>query len=283
MGERLHAAELQYMVLSDNTNPYLLARVRWPDVAQAISAGRPDWQDDPGLFDLPYDPSGVTVTRAEAVSIAEAWGANIDSDTAFPAFSLIRRMPANWSNLVPAEKRAWSLEFLGRRNRASSRRLRSRLHTRQPSQQATQLIGITAMKPRLAPIYDSASRSDSSPATVATERRGYPRVPVQGRAQISSYRKAISAHLVDLSQSGVNCVVPDARSLRQFGLNLDSPVVLESGLSGSRIRLDVNGRIVWRRNLGPGIRLGIVFGELNNDQAEQVRQFLVNASAHQES
>ncbi|MGA3215823.1 MAG: PilZ domain-containing protein [Acidimicrobiales bacterium] len=273
------------MVLPDEIKPYLLARVRWPDVAQAISAGRPDWQEDPGLFDLPYDPSSVTVTRAEATSIAEAWGADIDSDTALPALSLIRRMPANWSNLVPAEKRAWSLEYVTGRHRPAPRpgRLRSHFRTREPSQQTTRLIGLPAMKPRLAPIYDSASRSDSSPATVATERRGYPRVPVQGRAQISSYRKAISAHLVDLSQSGVNCVVPDARSLRQFGLNLDSPVVLESGLSGSRIRLDVNGRIVWRRNLGPGIRLGIVFGELNNDQAEQVRQFLVNASAHQES
>ena len=283
MGERLHAAELQYMVLSDNTNPYLLARVRWPDVAQAISAGRPDWQDDPGLFDLPYDPSGVTVTRAEAVSIAEAWGANIDSDTAFPAFSLIRRMPANWSNLVPAEKRAWSLEFLGRRNRAASRRLRSRLHTRQPSQQATQLIGITAMKPRLAPIYDSASVNDSRLAAVATERRGYPRVQVQGRAQLSGHRKVISAHLVDVSQSGVNCTVPDAKLLPEFGLTLDSPVVLEGGLTGSRITLDVSGRIVWRRSHGPGIKLGIVFGELNNEQAERLRHFLVTASTHQDS
>src|ERR1700722_10346246 len=40
--------EVQYLVLGDRTDPYLLARVRWPDIAQAISAGCPDWQDDLG-------------------------------------------------------------------------------------------------------------------------------------------------------------------------------------------------------------------------------------------
>ena len=64
MHEAPNATEVKYLVLSDGMNPYLLARVRWPDVAQAISAERPDWQYDPGLFDLPYDPSSATVTHA---------------------------------------------------------------------------------------------------------------------------------------------------------------------------------------------------------------------------
>jgi hypothetical protein len=45
--------EVSYLVLTDRTAPYLLARVRWPDVAQAITIGNPDWLEDPGLFDLP--------------------------------------------------------------------------------------------------------------------------------------------------------------------------------------------------------------------------------------
>ncbi len=105
--------EVQYLVLPDRANPYLLARVRWPDVFQAISPIRPEWQDDPGLFDLPYDPSSWPVTREEAADIAAEWGAHIPADDATPApRPLMRRMPANWSNLSRAEKRAWSIETI---------------------------------------------------------------------------------------------------------------------------------------------------------------------------
>src|SRR5271166_907346 len=152
MSEGSEAAELQYYVLPDTINPYLLARVRWPDVAQAISAGRPDWQYDAGLFDLPYDPSSATVTLSQATSIAERWGAYLLSDTGDSVPSLIRRMPANWSNLVPAEKRAWSLEFIAGRPTSASRmeRLRTyfRTHHRSPhpaalesSEQMRNLVG----------------------------------------------------------------------------------------------------------------------------------------------
>ncbi len=104
--------EVQYLVLPDSADPYLLARVRWPDVAQAISAGCPDWLEDVGLFDLPTDPSSTPVTLAQATAIAAKWGAQIPSDATVRGVgpALIRRMPANWSNLTPAEKRAWSLE-----------------------------------------------------------------------------------------------------------------------------------------------------------------------------
>jgi len=112
-------AEVQYVVLGDVAQPYLLARVRWPDVCQAISAGRPAWQDDPGLFDLPYDPSSAAVTAEQAVTVAGGWGVRLNPDEpVVPSVSaLIRRMPADWSNLSPAEKRAWGLEFvhMGRR------------------------------------------------------------------------------------------------------------------------------------------------------------------------
>ena len=103
---------VQYYVLSDPANPTLLARVRWPDVYEAISPVRPDWQTDPGLFDLPYDRSSTEVTPEVAAALAEDWGAPMPADdersTGGP--TLIRRMPADWSNLSPAEKRAWSIE-----------------------------------------------------------------------------------------------------------------------------------------------------------------------------
>jgi hypothetical protein len=104
--------EVQYLVLPDARNPHLLARVRWPDVHQAISPVRPDWQDDLGLFDLPYDPSSTRVTPAEAAMIAADWGAQLPSDdtTQSAQLVLMRRMPANWSDLSRAERRAWSLD-----------------------------------------------------------------------------------------------------------------------------------------------------------------------------
>ncbi len=104
--------KLQYLVLPNVANPYLLARVRWPDVCQAISPGRPIWQEDPGLFDLPYDPSGTPVTLEQATTIAAGWGVALDRDdtTYASGATLIRRMPSNWSNLSPAELRAWAID-----------------------------------------------------------------------------------------------------------------------------------------------------------------------------
>jgi hypothetical protein len=114
--------EVQYLVLPDLTHPYLLARVRWPDVFQAISPVRPDWQDDIGLFDLPYDPSSTTVTLEQAAAIAAEWGARLPADesdrTSEPA--LMRRMPADWSNLSRAEKRAFAIEFVKTRKPAAA-------------------------------------------------------------------------------------------------------------------------------------------------------------------
>ena len=104
--------DVQYLVLPDASNPLLLARVRWPDVFQAISAAQPDWRSDPGLFDLPYDPSSRVVTHENAEAIAAEWGARLPApdEGAVAGPSLIRRMPANWSALSPAAKRAWSIE-----------------------------------------------------------------------------------------------------------------------------------------------------------------------------
>ena len=115
--------EVGYLVLADRAAPYLLARVRWPDVAQAITAGSPDWLDDPGLFDLPYEPSAVAVSFTQAASVAAGWGRQLHAEPAQGVPSFIRRMPANWSDLSPVERRAYGLESVGRR-RVSARRLR---------------------------------------------------------------------------------------------------------------------------------------------------------------
>ncbi len=113
MRDRRHVKPVAYLVLPNAEAPFLLARVRWPDVYQAISAVRTDWQDDPGLFDLPYAPASVHISYEQAVRIAQGWGARIPSEDADQQAgpSLIRRMPSDWSSLSTAERRAWSIEI----------------------------------------------------------------------------------------------------------------------------------------------------------------------------
>ena len=102
---------MQYLILGDSAQPYLLARVRWPDVAQAISEDCPGWLDDPGLFDLPYEPVSHWVSRRRAAEIAAGWGAELPhaSSTGFSQ-PRIRRVPPSWSDMVPVERWSWSLE-----------------------------------------------------------------------------------------------------------------------------------------------------------------------------
>jgi hypothetical protein len=106
------SGDVQYLVLPNSEAPYLLARVRWPDVFEAISPVRPDWQQDPGLFDLPYNSSCTPVTFSRAAAIAAEWGVHLpaDDDAGMPRRALMRRMPADWSNLSRAERRAWAIE-----------------------------------------------------------------------------------------------------------------------------------------------------------------------------
>jgi hypothetical protein len=105
---------LKYIVLSNNEAPFLLARVRFPDIAQAISPSCHDWLEDLGLFDLPYDPAAITVSPARAAEIADDWGAALPAEDVVGEVSrpFIRWMPASWSELTPAERRAWSLTRL---------------------------------------------------------------------------------------------------------------------------------------------------------------------------
>ncbi len=104
---------MQYLILGESAQPYLLARVRWPDVAQAISEDCPGWLEDPGLFDLPYEPASQRVSSGRAAEIAAEWGAQLPlaSSTGLSE-PRIRRIPPTWSDMVPVERWSWSLEHV---------------------------------------------------------------------------------------------------------------------------------------------------------------------------
>jgi hypothetical protein len=248
-------SEVRYLVLADRAAPYLLARVRWPDVAQAISARCPDWLEDVGLFDLAYHPNAVTVSFAQAASVAAAWGRQLSAEPAGDAPSFIRRMPANWSDMTPGERRAFGIESV-RRPGASARRLR-RVRAAQPA----------------------AGRPGPAAATATAERRHQVRVRVDGRAHIQSGQSTISAPLVDLSESGLRCVLPDTPLILNAGESLSGPFVLEGEAAKSRLCLAGSGRISWVLDSSSGTHFGVAFDNLDEGEIDGVQRFLVTAGS----
>jgi hypothetical protein len=285
--------DMTYLVLADRAVPYLLAKVRWPDIAQAITVGNPDWLEDPGLFDLPYEPRAVSVSHPQAASVAAGWGRQLDGETADSVPSFIRRMPANWSDLSPVERRALGIEFLGR-PRASARRVR-RLRSRQAEiasssagAQANEYAGEFAVAEQGpgAAADDPAANGRSQvteatggPRSAAAERRLNARMRVDGRAHIRCGHATLSAGLVDLSEGGVRCVLPESpAALAPDGL-LHGPFVFEAETTRSRICLDVAGRIRWHGSAEDATHFGVAFGELTQEETEGVQWFLTAASS----
>jgi PilZ domain len=276
--------EVTYLVLAERAIPYLLARVRWPDVAQAISARSPDWLEDPGLFDLPYEPSAVTLSFPQAASVAEGWGRQLHPGAAEGVPSYMRRMPANWSDLSPSERRAWGIEFVGRR-RSQARRAR-----RLPSSKARRAVVSAAQAngtaggaaeagapPRAGGPATSASSQVVAYVSVETERRNNMRVRVDGRAHIRSGNATISAGLVDLSEGGLGCILPEPSSALVQGTRLQGPFLIEAGATTWRICLDVAGRIIWHSSTGAGTQFGVAFGELDEGETDGVQRFIAAA------
>jgi hypothetical protein len=247
--------DVAYLVLVDRAVPYLLAKVRWPYVAQAISANYCDWLEDPGLFDLPYNRSAVWVSSTQAASVAAGWGGQINAGPAEGAPRFIRRMPANWSDLSPVERQAWGIESGGRRS-LSARRVR-RLRSFQAKIAAD----------------SAAANSYGGP-----EQRRHTRVRLDGRAYIRSGHTTISAGLVDLSESGVRCVLPEPAQVVPRGARLGGPFLLEAEVIPSRICLNVPGQVSWYRVTPSGIHFGIVFGQVTDGETDGIQRFLTTAS-----
>jgi len=248
--------EMSYLVLTDRAVPYLLARLRWPDVAQAMTVSRPRWLEDPGLFDLHYDCGAVNVSFAQAASVAAGWGSRLRPEAAAEG-PVMRRMSSSLLEKSRRNGHAWSIEFVGRR-RGSSRRV---AYPRPVS-----VKGAPA---------DGAARG---PESAHLERRRYPRVRIDGTAHIRSGPASISAGLVDLSEGGMRFVQPGPQPALTPGAALDGPFLFAAEGNASRICLDVAGRIVWRRSIGASTHYGVAFSDLAEAENEGLQLFL--AAAH---
>jgi hypothetical protein len=280
----LSTHEVTHLVLTDGAVPYLLARVRWPDVAQATTVGNRSWLGDPGLFDLRHSPNAVPVTFAQAASVAAGWGIQLSAEPASDVPSFIRRMPANWSDLSPVERRAFGIEFVGKK-RASARHARRLRAYRAKVGAASVLPPVNgyARAPTVARVTAADHGQDSNTATLAaattsgieaaTERRRHVRVRVDGRAHVRFGSTTVSADLVDLSEGGMRCVQPAAPQLAA-GVTFDGPILLEARATTSRICLNVAGRIAWHRSVGASTHFGVAFEELTSRETDGLQWFL---------
>jgi hypothetical protein len=307
------SADANYFVLGGSATPYLLARVCWPDVAQAITAGCRNWLEDPGLFDLPYDPISASVSLDRAAEIAAGWGSSLPTEST-PTREFIRRMPAVWSSLTPAELRAFSLDFAGWRPEASTANSRDAVLVGRDGAKTHRRLSFMQLFRRSRPeVGDVMTTSDVSiPETLATaavpassgtaasgatvgliaedidlpptgmERRRHARVPVGGWAQIRYGRDTVSADIVDFSEGGVHWVVLDTNAAFQVGEKLDAPFVLEGDDSRGPFNLDVAGTVIWHSDTKLGTHFGVAFEALSDEQAQRVRHLLVTSGAERD-
>jgi hypothetical protein len=267
-------AEIRYFVLLDRVTPFLLAQVRWPDVAQAISSSSPEWLEDTGLFDLPYDASAVEVSFDQAAALAAGWGRALHAEPDRSAATYIRRMPANWSDLTPSERRAWGIEFTGppRTRAATVGRIRPQLDRVRPR--------LTKLASALSPVdYGLRALDTGVPQGIAAmERRGPERFRIDGRAYIRAEQSTLSAALVDISESGLRCSLPEALAAVSPGRILAGPYLIEAEAVGARICLDVTGRVSWEQETESGTQFGLGFGELPGDAIQGMQHLLADVS-----
>jgi PilZ domain len=288
--------EVRYLVLADRAVPYLLARVRWPDVAQAISARSPGWLEDRGLFDLPYDSSAITVSFHQAASVAAGWGTQLQPGAVDGVLPYMRRMPANWSDLSPSERHAWGIEFAG--GGRSSRRSVRRLRSAQAKMAASSTVRSSEHTAMLAGARRDLGASADGPASyghdkmahvmsrheeVAMERRQHMRLRVEGRVHIRHGHTTVSAGMADLGVGGVRCVVPGAAAGLAPGAKLDGPFLLESGVTTWRVCLNVMGWICWQRRTATDTHFGVLFRELDEGEIHGVQRFLAAACSRRGS
>jgi hypothetical protein len=68
---------IRYFVEPSVEAPDMLARVRWPDVAERILSTDPNWTTFPWLMDMLHTSDGANCTPEFAEKLAAEWGASI--------------------------------------------------------------------------------------------------------------------------------------------------------------------------------------------------------------
>jgi hypothetical protein len=258
--------DIVYLALPDAVRPYLLARVRWPDVAQAVTVECAVWQEDPGLFDLPYHPYSVRLTHDEAADIARTWGVDIADDGAAPEPGplVIRRMPSNWGMLAPAERRAWGLDLAVLTSSAGPR----------SAGLGARWAGRARAGRGLADAISRLRRRRATP-----DRRGDERIRIAGLAHLSVCDVNLSASVLDISRRGLHCFALDMPADAQSGERVRTALALEQLNGSEQIDLESDAAIIWRRDVDGGSHFGVAFEVHDSEQAERIHGLLAVAAS----
>jgi hypothetical protein len=269
-------SSVQYLVFPDDRSPFLLALVRWPDVAQAISPARPDWQEDPGLFDLPYDPNSVAISIERASAIADSWGASLPLDGSAPttAHTIIRRMPANWSELAPVEVYDWSLNLVRSAHRNGTAIL--------PEGHEAAAASVSLEKPapwqRLAAAFNKSAPESRRSANAVNDRRRQVRVLLRGSVEIGFGTSLLPANLLDLGDGGARFFLGHGSAIFDVGRILDPFVIVQPQVLPVHDPLELSAAVEWRRDSDEGSDIGVSFPELRAAQSDRVRSLVAQGS-----
>jgi hypothetical protein len=184
--------------------------------------------------------------------------------------------------LAPAEKRAWSLEFVptglkaeALRRKAEAKAEAGELHS--PPRRTRFQSFRRAMGGFKYP--DEVPSSTALGGEDTPDRRRHARVATGGHAEIRSGGKTVSATLMDVSQGGVRWRISDTHSALKVGEQLHPLLVLEGSGPGNRVSLDVGATVMWGNDMEPGAQFGVAFEQLTEEQNEQVQHLLVSSAA----
>ena len=79
--------------------PYMLVRLRWPDIAESINPHDVTWKPDYALFDKLYNSDGELISAGDALRLAQSWGGTLPDDGA-------KGVMAKWGDSWQTQERA---------------------------------------------------------------------------------------------------------------------------------------------------------------------------------
>jgi hypothetical protein len=235
---------VRYLALPDKIRPRALARIRWPDLAQAMTAAHPVWKDDPALFDLLHSHAATPITAAQATKIASSWGASLNHETqADSTVRLSDKQPRYWKERkLRPDSTTWGGDG-----------------TEPPELPLPSFYMQRSVPAAVNGATNGAPKTDDRPPAVAVERRRHTRVGLDGLAQIKCGERTVRAELVDVSPGGLRCIMIDSGPGLDVGTRLSPSLVLEQDRSDTWTSLGVVGTVVWNSRGQFGVHIGVAF------------------------
>jgi hypothetical protein len=109
------------------------------------------------------------------------------------------------------------------------------------------------------------------PRETTASRRLHPRFNVDLQVSVSSDNALVSAHTRDISRSGL-CLISATEIAKEKEIRIE--LVLKFGEGGVSEPLVVLGRIVWCTKLFGQYQIGVMFVNVDDEQARNLHMFI---------